>query len=136
MLSDYEKLFQKLGQIEPPPRLCRKIISQVQFDIRRAEKLGFIFSGLAAVASFAGIIMAARYTAQELNNSGFYQYISLIFSDTKSLISYWKDFGLLLVESMPVLAVAIVLATAWAFLSSIKILVKNKKHGYKKFASI
>ena len=117
--------------MEPSPNLCQKILSQVQLDIKHAERFSFIFSGLFALASFAGIVFAARYTAQELNSSGFYQYISLVFSDPGSLASYWKDFGLLLAESMPILAIATVLATAWAFLSSIKILVKNKKHGFR-----
>ncbi len=50
--------------------------------------------------------------------TGFDQYLSLAFSDSSVLITYWKELSLSLVESLPLMAVMLVLGALGLFIWS------------------
>ena len=65
--------------------------------------------GSVLLAAIIGLIPAFRYASASAAQSGFSQYISLIASDGGSLIAYWKQFSLIILESAPLVAGAIML---------------------------
>lgn len=77
---------------------------------------------LAAATSFAVCIPALNTTKAELAQSGIMQFLSLAFSDPDSVFMFWSDFALSILESIPVLSIAISLAAVFAFLISLKAL--------------
>lgn len=77
---------------------------------------------LAAAASFAVCIPALNTTKAELAQSGIAQFLSLALSDPGTVFMLWSDFALSVLESIPVLSIAVSLAAAFTFLISLKAL--------------
>jgi len=86
----------------------------------------FIFSFI-FIVSIIAIIPVFHGLEKAISDSGFLQFLSLIFSDFKIVMTYWQSFALSLLESLPVLNLALFLVVVLAFLESIKFLVKDIK---------
>lgn len=125
MNSDYERLFHGLNVIEPPQRLYEAILQRIEFERRRAARFRLTFFALTALASFMALIPALQYLAADFYQSGFYQYVSIIFSDGSLTLTYWKDFTLLLADSFPVTATGLVLASLLIFLGSLRAMISK-----------
>jgi len=126
--KDYEKLFIRLEPLQAPEELFGKIMERIHRQERLAalRKRLIIFS-IGLIASLAAFIPALRLMQQSLAESGFAQFFSLIFSDFGIVLTYWQNFALTLLESLPVLSVAAFLATIFIFLESLKFLVRDTK---------
>lgn len=124
MNADWEK-FLKITQIEPPERLLRNILAQIELKQRQTARTKLALWGGLSLASFISIIPASLYTISEFSRSGFYQYFSLLFSDGGVALMYWKEFSLSLAESIPVLATAAILLALFVFLESTLLAIKN-----------
>ena len=128
MRKDYEKLFSRLEPLKPPEELFGKIMERIHRQERLAalRKRLIIFSiGLAG--SLAAFVPALRLMQQSLAESGFAQFFSLIFSDFGIVLTYWQNFALTLLESLPALSIAVFLVTIFVFLESLKFLVRDTK---------
>jgi len=94
-----------------------------QFIVRREKHLTLIklWSFVAmGIFSFIGLIPVFVMLLSDLKRSGFYEYFSLTFSSSGSLIAYWKDFILLLGESLPVVSLIATLTLIFIFFLSLK----------------
>lgn len=118
------------GQIEPSTRLLGKILSHIEDTKIRKARMHLFFTGLASLASFAAIFPALNYFTEEFSQSGFYGYLSLIFSDGGILIASWKEFSLALAESMPVLGTIAILSVVLVLLVSVQLALKNMKTAF------
>ena len=90
----------------------------------------YIFSSLLA-GSILALIPALITLYRNLLQSGVYEYSSLIFSDIRSIFSLWKQFGLLLIESLPIMNIllssTLVLILFIALKNTIRsIIIKNQ----------
>ncbi|MES2203332.1 MAG: hypothetical protein V4474_03370 [Patescibacteria group bacterium] len=101
----------KIHRAQLPEGLYERVLARVAHARQRAARVQF--SLLAAVSCLLTLLFvpALQYAAQELYASGFYEYISLAFSDG-SLVLGSREFVLSLVESLPSLAVLLVVAIA------------------------
>jgi len=113
--------------IEPPTGLEQRILAQIRWLIR--VRL-FGFSVLTAT-SFGGIIGAAVYLIGAFGQSGFHQYLSLAFSDQTVLLTYGKELGLSLIESLPVFGLAAFLAVVAVFIWSLTKITNNNRYAYQ-----
>lgn len=120
--KDYEKLFNKLGKIEPPAGLVDKILARIESVRKRQTILRLTLGSILVAASGAAILVSLINIGQSLNTSGFYQYLSLVPSDSGLLLVSWKDFVLSLAEAVPVLSLTIFLAAVWVFLQSVRLI--------------
>ncbi|HEV8666466.1 MAG TPA: hypothetical protein VN665_01280 [Candidatus Paceibacterota bacterium] len=118
-------LYRTLSTIEPPQGLYGSIMSRIDLAKRRAAKTRAGLSGLVAILSGAALVPVAEYTAQQFYASGFYDYLSLLLSDHTLVMTYWREFGLSLVESLPSLAILLFVPIAVALVWSLMRLVKN-----------
>jgi hypothetical protein len=109
-------------ELEPPEGLYEKILKRIQFESRRLAKIKFVLFGSSAIISLAGVFFSFQYILQEMSQSGFYNYLSLVFSDTGVVTTYWKEFSLLLAESAPVMGIIFFLGAVLALLGSLKYL--------------
>ncbi len=125
MDDNYEKLFRKLDQFEPSEKLHTHIMTRINLEQKRSARMRLIFLGTMAIASFAAMISSFQYAMREFYQSGFYEYLSLLLSDSGYILASWKEFSISLVESMPLVEITISLATTFAFLVSIKLAIKN-----------
>ncbi len=117
-MKSYRNLFNALGDKAPNVHLQVSIMKQVKQEENRKIKNRFVFSVTLALASLGGIIESVLHLIQSSNQSGFFQYVSLIFSDSSVFFSYWKEFGLSLVESLPLVSTILLLAVVLVFLWS------------------
>ncbi len=72
------------------------------------------------LVSLGSLLPAFRILARDFSQSGFYEYLSLTFSSSESLVAYWRDFLLLLAESLPVMSITLFLMLIFIFFLSFK----------------
>jgi hypothetical protein len=60
-----------------------------------------------------------------LSQSGFYEYVSLAVSDSGTMLSMWKNFGISLLEILPITEITVFTALAFVFTLSLKAIVEN-----------
>ena len=81
-MKSYRNLFNNLEEKIPPQSVCTAILIKVRHIESAKVKTRFIVSASTALVSFAGIIEFLIRLIQSSNQSGFFQYVSLIFSDS------------------------------------------------------
>ena len=103
------------------------IILRAKSEQIRAARVWLTLWVVVALSAFTALIPAFQYTAKEFYQSGFYQYLLLIFSDSGLVMTYWKEFVMTLAESLPLLGVAIFLFFMLILLGSFRLAIKNLK---------
>ena len=127
-MSDlYKKIFSNITEINPPERLYSSILKRVEKEKKRYLKIKLFFHSAIALISFSAIIPSFIYMSGSFTQSGFSQFVSLIFSDGATIISYWKDFALLLAESLPIFSIIVLLISMFALLGSIRYVTRDAK---------
>ena len=104
------KIFCSL-EVEPRQYLCKDICHVIILREKRSRNIKLIGYSLFATLSIVAIVPAVISLVHQVNSSAFGQYASLAFSDTRVLTEYWKQFGITLIESIPVFSLALVLGT-------------------------
>ena len=118
MEKNFQKLFQNLETKTYSKELPDIIFSKIDAEIKRALQIKLVLFSTAALGSLASIITSSTYLWQSFKQSGFYDYLSLIFSDNTALLSYSKEFALTLLESLPVVGTILFLGALGLFVWS------------------
>lgn len=121
MRHDWERLFSLLTPPAPPEGLLGRIMVRIQerrdeAALRRriaVHVIGLLGSAAAFAAALGFLIRGWR-------ESGFGDYIALLFSDAEAVMASWQPFGMALLESLPAAAIAACLAALAFFLESLK----------------
>lgn len=123
MRKDFEILFSQLEAPKPPARLCQKIMRRIEMEenlmIAKRKLVLFSMMLMASVVSLFPFFQMAR---TELMESGFTDYLSLLFSDFGEITRSWQSFGLALLESLPAMSLAACLLSLFIGFSSLKFL--------------
>ena len=127
MRKDYERLFSNLTRLDPPPGLMSAILARIDQKERQTAQVRVVAFSVVSLISIAALVPAINYFAGDFNQSGFSQYFSLLFTDGGTAMIYWKDFALSLLESLPIISTATLLATTLILLSSLKLIAQNAK---------
>ena len=127
MSDEYEILFQCLGQIDPPKRLSKIILTQIAIKEKHAMLVRLCFAVAASAVSFVAMIPAFMYMFAEFYQSNFYTYVLLLFSDGSTTLLYWKEFVLSLAESLPLVGITLVLTTIFVFLGSLRLMARYRR---------
>ncbi len=106
-------------KVEPPKHLFEAVLACIALARRRAARIRLAALGTVMLASGLALIPAANYAISEFYASGFYDYLSLFFSDSSVAFSHWQEISLSLAESLPSLAVLLLIGFAAAFLWSL-----------------
>jgi hypothetical protein len=128
--ENQNSLYSVLEAVEPPQGLYAAIMARIEAAARRSAKIRAGLFGLVVVASGAALVPVMQYTASQFYASGFYDYLSLILSDHSLVLTYWREFGLSLIESLPSIAILLMLPISAALLWSLVRLVKNARAGF------
>ena len=124
MQSKLIKIFKK-ARYEPEPDLEQAVWSTIIARDKRTTRFKLWTYGFVGFASFAGLIPAFKILFTDLAHSGFYEYFSLIFSDTGSILSYWKELIFSLTESLPVVSIIFTLSLLFICFLSLRYLMKQ-----------
>jgi hypothetical protein len=77
---------------------------------------------------------AVKMLLSDFDQSGFLRFFSLIFSDFSTVATYWQSFTMVLLQTLPAISLALLLAILLVFLQSVKSLSRDVKiiinHGW------
>ena len=118
------KIFRE-AKYEPESDLKQAVWSMIVAREKRATQFKLWAYGFVGTASFAGLIPAFKILFTDLAHSGFYEYFSLIFSDTGSIFSYWKELTFSITESLPVVSIIFTLSLLFVCFLSARYLIKQ-----------
>jgi hypothetical protein len=106
--------------LQPSTDLAERVAQRIsRYERRRAaSRLGF--GVVATLASCAALVPTVGLFWRELSNSAFISYLTLAWTDSGAVFSAWREFSLLLMESLPVLSLALVLASILALIGSLR----------------
>ena len=93
--------------------------AEVWLSIKREEKKNarrklWLLSTL-GISSLSAAIPTASAALRDLAGSGFYEYLSLAFSNGGRALEYWKELSLSLLESLPVTGLSVSLFLVFVF---------------------
>jgi len=103
MRKDYEKLFTYLKPANPPAGLFDRIILAIKQEQELQHTKGLLFGFLfLLIASFIATPLSWTMLVSQVESSGILYLISTAFSDFGTLLTIWQDFGLAILESLPI----------------------------------
>lgn len=113
-------LYTSLAELKAPEALYTVICTRISLLERRTARVRVVLFGVLSVVSLAALIPALQYAGQQFYASGFYDYATLLFSDSSLALTYWREFGLSLTESIPSLALLLLIPIVALLLWSLK----------------
>jgi hypothetical protein len=125
MRQDYKTLFSTLGSEVPDKALLPTINMRIKHAQVRQARIRFFSVSIVSLVSLVSLVPVWQYVGSEMQTSGFSSYLSALISSGQSALVGWKDFGLVLLESLPIFGTALLLVTILAFLGSLRIAIKN-----------
>ncbi|MFA6094447.1 MAG: hypothetical protein WC757_00990 [Candidatus Paceibacterota bacterium] len=123
-MNEYEKLIQCIPDIHPREDFVEVVMLRVKKELYMRAWRRFVTGSFFAVASFVALVPAVVQLYSTWFQSGSAEIISLVFSDFTIVTTYWKEFLLSFVESVPFIPFVAVLASVWVFLVSVRSLFK------------
>lgn len=128
MDDNYEKLFSRLKPLDPPAGLLERIINRIQTErnLLTVKRRLVIFS-IGFIGSIAAFVPVFKMVYQGFAESGFMQFLSLLFSDTGVILTYFGNFLSSLLETLPVTGLLAFSVILLIFLESLKLLSKEVK---------
>ncbi len=109
----------------PPSCLCGKIMNRIRaekkFEVVRKRTVFFVFALFGSAIAFLAAFLSLEGALAE---SQIFKLLSLIVSDPLSIAANWLDFGSFLLESLPVVYLAVFLTTLLVLLESLKYAAK------------
>jgi len=123
MQDKLAEIFKK-AKYEPTPDLAFSILNKVVRE-KNIAKFKLWIGTFTGVASLVTLIPVFQMLLDDLAHSGFYDYFSLIFSDSGMMFSYWKEFTLSLAESLPMMSIIFTLSLIFIFLLSFRYVMKQ-----------
>lgn len=124
MDKNLKEIFQK---IKPNSKtdLVEHIWSVIVTREKKAARLKFWLFSFLGICSLTGLVPAFKILTTDLAHSGFYEYASLSFSKGGFLSAYWKEFSILIVESLPIISIALSLSLVFFFFLSLRFILKQ-----------
>ena len=119
METDIKEIFIKTANTSRD-QLSLDIWTEISRKIDRKAKfksIGFASFGL---FSFVGLIVSIVSLVSEFEKLGFFEYVSLLFSDGSFLATYWKEYTLTLADSIPFASLGVTLFLVFALFFSTK----------------
>lgn len=128
MRKDYEQLFSHLEPQEPVAGLFDRIILAIkrEQELQHTKRLLFGFLFL-LVASFITIPLSWIMLASQAENSGILYFVSAAVSDFRTFLALWQDFGLAILESLPILGIAAFVISIGLALFTLRLFLYKKR---------
>ena len=128
MFKDDRKYLIPFESPEAPAGLFDRIILAIrrERELRDTKKLAYGFLTLLFI-SFSAAPFSWIFFSKEVSQSGTLYFISTAFSDFKILLTFWQDFGLAIVESLPVAGLTILILNSTLAIFTIRLFLRRKR---------
>ena len=123
MRHDFEQLFANLQAPEPTVGLFVRIVAAIRTEQRRLAVRRIAMCSLVLVGSLVLLVPAWQMVQTGLAESGFVEFFSLMFSDTGLMATSWRNFVMVLLESLPVTGLALFLMAMAGLLTSFRFII-------------
>lgn len=123
-----------LQTVEPRSGLYGAVMQRIALARQRSARVRTALFSVLALASATLLVPAAQYAAEQFYASGFYDYLTLIISDRGFVLAYWQQFSLSLVESLPSLALLLLVPIVVALIYSLRRIVQTGRTAFASFA--
>lgn len=123
--TQYEELFRRLPTVKAPSGLHQSIIARVGEARLRVMRIKFAVFSLLGIASGAALFPLISSTSSKMLESGFADYASLLLTDSGAVLSYWQEFSITLLESLPILGLTLILCAVLSMLQTFRLAAKN-----------
>lgn len=136
MREDYEKLFTHLKPAEPNAGLFDRIILAIKREqkLRHTKRLVFGFFAL-LIVSLVIVPFSWAILQNQIESSGILYFVSVAVSDFNTFLASWQDFGLAILESLPItgmvvftISIGLALFTLRLFLYKKRLLLRYLMH--------
>lgn len=117
--QDLQKLF-KQAKYQPAGRLSGDIWASIELKNAQIAKWKKYSYMSLSVLSLFGSAFSIKSLIIQSTQLGFFEYLSLTFSDSGIIAKYWKEYTLSLADSLPVASLAITLFLLFVLFVSIK----------------
>jgi len=109
MSNNLEKAFKAIGELKSSDLLNSKILLRI--DQERVKRLNrqVLITRIVGGLSFISFFPILINLVSQMQNSGFWNYLSLLFTDTGVVMTYWKSFSMSLVEATPIFSLTLIL---------------------------
>ena len=114
------RLFVFSGRECPEDQMIGAIMQKISERRLARARTAVAIHGALILIMAAVFVPALEQTISHASASGFFEYVSLAFSDGGSVLSSWKDFAFTMAESIPAIEVAGVIAVVLLFAYSSK----------------
>ena len=104
-------LFKTVEYRDLPENLKPAVFLAIKQERRKRILTNLILHGTASLLSLGAMIWAFFYAMSSFAQAGFAEYFSLLASERLSAMTYWKEIGLTMAESLPVFSLVILLLT-------------------------
>ncbi|OGZ06363.1 MAG: hypothetical protein A2845_01030 [Candidatus Lloydbacteria bacterium RIFCSPHIGHO2_01_FULL_49_22] len=125
MKQNYEELFRRLSKVRAPLGLHQSVIARIDEARLRIMRIKFALFSAFGFASGVALFALVSSTSAKMLESGFIDYASLLFSDSGAVLSYWREFSVTLVESLPLLGLTLILLALLTMLQTFRLAAKN-----------
>ena len=115
-----KNLFKQENEINIPKNLYQQVVFCVEQAIEKKKRQDQIVWGGLFLASLGIFVASAIHTTLVITRSSFGNYFSLIFTDSATALTLWKQIILSLIESLPFIEICIVLTSVAVVLWSIR----------------
>lgn len=128
MRKDYEKLFTHLKPAEPPAGLFDRIILAIEREqqLQRTKRIVFSFLGL-TIISIGATPFSWSMLAGQIESSGVLYFLSTVTSDAALFLALWKDAGLAILESLPIIGITIFAINMALILFTIRLFLHRRR---------
>lgn len=128
MDKNYQQLFAHLSSPQPPNDLFDKIMLRLESEkkLSATKRHFFIFSVIMAISAIS-FIPVLKMMQNELSQTGFFNFVSLIYSDFGLIVSYWQYYSFSLLESLPTTSLIVLSIVSLIFLQSVKSFFQDVK---------
>lgn len=126
-----------LDAIDPPQGLRERILAHIERARRRRARVGLALQAALFFVSGALLVPLAQYAGQELYASGFYEFVSLLFStDRAAVLASWQEFLYSLVESLPSLAILMLLCASVILVWSLRHALRSSRVAFMSIPTV
>lgn len=132
MHKDSEKSFVPFEPGEPPAGLFDRIILAIkrEQELRQTRKLLFSFLFL-LVVSFVATPFAWTVLMNQVKSSGVFYFVSTAISDFGTFLALWKDFGLAILESLPLTGMLFFIISLGISVFTLRLFLRKKQFLFK-----
>jgi len=130
MTQNIKTLFKNLKDLEPSAGLGGKILKAIVLEKSWQAKKRLIFADALMLGSLGAFVFVLLNFWEGISKSEFWSLLKLLFSDTASVATFWKDFLFSLLETFPAVHFAAILAPVFLLLLSANLYFKSTKHNH------